>query len=188
MYNLGTYRLHGIRGNRKFDKGAHGPCELDAFLQEGRGRQDRTGCILRYSYLFTPENPSAKPHYLCQHIICHTLCLKCAFNHTEMLVFCLHHCRNVNSAERHTTGEPAYNKQTGFIWLLACLSVCDAVVCYCSGSFQLIATSCICPAYSEKGARAQARAPTSSFGTKKTKALLKQVTGNGALGTCQDFV
>lgn len=42
-----------------------------------------------------------------------------------------------------------------------------------------------CP---EKGASGRARAPTSSFGTKKTKALWKQVTGNGVLGACQDIV
>lgn len=85
---------------------------------------------------------------------------------------------------QHTPERPAYNKQTGFIWLVCpwrgMLLLCLSSTCHI--------ITCSCLARSKKGASARRGRRLLPSGLKKNKSSSKQVTGNGALGGCQDIV
>lgn len=87
---------------------------------------------------------------------------------------------------RHTTDGPADNNQTGLDLFGLC--VCDGRGMLLSLLFSTNSIACVCLFPSEKGATDERGRRHLPSGLKKTKALLKQVAGNGALGACQDIV
>lgn len=179
MFSISTgHKFDGLARCAGAERGA-----LHSTKRDARGNR-------LHSWLFLPFQtliPPLSNQYLCK--ISFNTCSNIHSSYESVLIHrkkikfnCLHHCQIITEPGTHPTNQRITSKLDSFGLLSMtrnAIALSRSIVLY--WNVQLARSL-------KKGASARRGRRLLPSGLKKTKALLKQVTGNGALGACQDIV